>query len=98
MHLILLPYVKALLIVAAGTMLRMWLEPVLQQSAPALTLTTVLIAAWVGGLPATLLAQTVAIILTVIYFGRPEDAPREPGAKVLIVLVTYYLSAFWSRS
>src|SRR5690349_11186955 len=87
---VLSPYVKALLIVAAGTLIRLWLDPDRGRSSFTITFVAVLLAAWAGGLPATLLTQTAVLLFEMSYFGRPSGAAPQSWTRMLTGLGVYY--------
>ena len=87
---VLSPYVKALLIVAAGTLIRLWIDPDRGRSSFTITFVAVLLAAWAGGLPATLLIQTAVLLFEMAYFGRPAGGPSLTWTRLLTSLGLYY--------
>ena len=87
---VLMPYAKALLIVAAGTLLRLWMDPDRDRSAFVISFVAMLLASWAGGLSGGLLAQTVAILIELTVFVRPAEAPPPSLMRALSGLGAYY--------
>src|SRR5262245_29508060 len=77
-------YLKVLVIVAVATLIRYWLTPIVGRSSFSVTLIAALLAAWAGGLPVTLLAQTAFLVIEVVLFA--DDQPRPPGGGVRALL------------
>jgi len=84
-----LKYVHVALLVAAGTFVRYLAEPSLGEPSFAITLVTLLLAAWVGGLAPILLGQTAILIIDALLFPREAAEPFDLARAVVGIAVFY---------
>jgi PAS domain S-box-containing protein len=84
-------YGSALGIVLLATLLRTLLAPWIEPAGFAISLLGMLAAAWVGGLEASLLSQTVVLVIESLWFKEPT-APREWQFSIrgLISIASFY--------
>src|SRR5689334_15854046 len=75
-------YGSAVLVIALATVLRLWLNPVLEGSGFALFLAAVVVAAWFGGLGPSLLALIASLFVSAWFFSAPAGAAPEPPARM----------------
>jgi PAS domain S-box-containing protein len=78
------------LIIAAGTLIRFLAEPVLGEPSFAITLVSLLIAAWIGGLVPTLIGQTAILVIDAVLFPREATQPFNLP-RVAIGIAVFYL-------
>jgi PAS domain S-box-containing protein len=81
---ILTKYFVAISIVGVASLLRYLLLATLGANSFAISLAAILLVAWLTGLSATLLAQTVILMVEIIIF--PSEPPREPVGVVRLLL------------
>lgn len=82
-------YGWALSIATAATLVRMLLEPALEPGGFALSLAAILVAAWVGGLEASLLAQTLVLCAESLWFHESTE-PWRPSLRGAISMAAFY--------
>ena len=84
-----LRYALALGIVAGTILLRLLLDPALGKTGFAVSLTGMLVAAWIGGVGPALICQTV-ILLSDAYWYAPPDKPGPMTLQGMVSLVAFY--------
>jgi PAS domain S-box-containing protein len=82
-----LPYAFAVLAVIAATLLRFWLNPILDDSGFAFYFAAVAIAAWVGGLGPCLVAQVLSLLGSMLF---NTDTTPDSWPKVVVGLAAFF--------
>jgi PAS domain S-box-containing protein len=86
----LIRYGSALVVVFVAIALRLWLDPVLERAGFALSLTGMLLAAWLGGLGPCLIGQTLILFAEALWF-NPSHEVHSPGTlRGIVSLVAFY--------
>src|SRR5262245_34746604 len=82
-------YGSAVLAIAVATLLRFWLDSLLEGAGFAVFFVAVVIAGWFGGLGPSLLALTLSLVASAWLFTAPNQQP-EPLARVLFGVATFF--------
>ena len=83
-------YGAALVIMAVATLLRFWLDPVLDESGFAIFFAAVVLAAWLGGVGPCLLAQLLSLVISGAWFTETPDPTPESPAKFIAGLAAFF--------
>jgi signal transduction histidine kinase/ActR/RegA family two-component response regulator len=75
--------------IVLATMLRLWLDPLLDDAGFVIFFAAVVVVAWLGGLGPSLLALVVSLAASAWFFAKPPGSTPDPPARVALGLGFY---------
>ncbi|HVC92557.1 MAG TPA: ATP-binding protein [Pirellulales bacterium] len=82
-------YGGAALAIVLATVLRLWLDPFLEDAGFVIFFGAVVVVSWLGGLGPSLLALMLSLMASAWFFAKPPGSTPDPPARVLLGLGFY---------
>src|SRR5436189_1077628 len=83
-------YGGAVLTIVAATLLRFWLDHLVEGAGLAIFFVALVIAGWYGGVGPFVLAFSLSMAAFIVFFPSPQDAGPDNPARVLIGLGAFF--------